>query len=177
MSSILLLDDEDHFRERLARAFAKRGFSVWDAPNVDAALALVREHHPEMAVVDLKMEGRSGLDFVREALVLKPDLKIVILTGYGSITTAIEAGRMGVVCYLPKPADVNDIIAAFGRDPDVEVSVAPEDITTPSLARVEWEHINRVLADCGGNISVAAKRLNIHRRTLQRKLEKFPPLI
>ena len=106
---------------------------------------------------------------------IDPSLKIVVLTGYGSIATATEAIRLGAINYLPKPADTDEILAAFSRDQEEAVIPAPADIDTPSLGRVEWEHINRVLTDCGGNISAAAKRLNIHRRTLQRKLLKFPP--
>ncbi len=174
--TILLLDDENFFRERLAKAFAKRSFTVYQAANYDQGMEQVRENKPAMAVVDMKMPGKSGLEFIRDARQVQPALLVVVLTGYGSIATATEAVRLGALYYLPKPADVDDILNAFSRDPvsgdDLELD---EDFTPPSLARAEWEHIQRVLTDCGGNISAAAKKLNIHRRTLQRKLYKYAP--
>jgi two-component system response regulator RegA len=125
-------------------------------------------------LVDLRMPGMSGLDVVRELHAIDPTTRIVVLTGYGSIATALDAVRLGAVHYLTKPAEVDEILAAFARDrppaPDAEPTYEP-----PSLGRVEWEHINRVLADCGGNISQAARVLGIHRRSLQRKLAKYPP--
>lgn len=177
MQKILLVDDEPHFLQRLIRAFEKRDFEVFGAGNHDEAMALVETHRPDMAVVDLKMPGKSGLELIRSALACHPGMKIVVLTGYGSITTATDAIKLGALYYLPKPADVDDILAAFSKSPDVAVRFPDDEIQTPSLARAEWEHINRVLADCEGNISLAAKRLNLHRRTLQRKLLKFPPNI
>ena len=128
-----------------------------------------------MAVVDLKMPGKSGLDVVRDVLKVHHDLRIVVLTGYGSIATATEAIRLGAHYYLSKPADVDEILKAFSEDPNSGVEVPDDDYLPPSLARTEWEHINRVLADCDGNISEAARKLGIHRRTLQRKLYKFAP--
>ena len=175
--NILLVDDENHFRERLARALTKRGYQVTEAANFDEAIASLKETCPDMAVFDLRMPGRSGLDLVKSALDLHPGLKIVVLTGYGSIATATEAIRLGALNYISKPADTDEILSAFNARPEAETNGNDEEIQTPSLARAEWEHINRVLTDCGGNISAAAKRLNIHRRTLQRKLEKFPPFI
>jgi len=173
MEEILIVDDERFFRERLARAFGKRQFSTHVAADYEEAMVLIRQHRPGMAVVDLRMPGKSGLQLVADALKEYPEMKIIILTGYGSIATATEAIKLGALYYLPKPADVDDILAAFSKHAD-EIDQEVE-ITTPSLARAEWEHINRVLEDCGGNISAAAKRLDIHRRTLQRKLMKFPP--
>lgn len=175
MKTLLLVDDEEIFRDRLARAFINRGYTVYTAADYDEGLRAVREHTPAMAVVDLKMPGKSGIELIRDALVLHPDMRVVVLTGYGSIATATEAVKLGALYYLPKPADVDDILAAFAREPDLEISIDQEDIKAPSLARAEWEHINRVLTDCGGNISAAAQRLGIHRRTLQRKLQKYPP--
>lgn len=176
MAKILLVDDEEHFRDRLARALSRRGHQVLAAGDYAGAMTLLADDNPELAVVDLRMPGPSGLELVKAALTLHPQLKIVVLTGYGSIATATEAIRLGAVNYLPKPADAEEILAAFAlkeSEPDDE---AEEDISTPSLARAEWEHINRVLTDCAGNISEAAKRLKLHRRTLQRKLSKFPPM-
>ncbi len=175
MQSILLVDDDERFRERLSRAFTKRAFQVYAAADYDEALALIREHLPVMAVVDLKMPGKSGLEVIKDGLRIAPDLRIVVLTGYGSIATATEAVKLGALSYLPKPADVDDILSAFAKDDELKIEIGQEEIVAPSLARAEWEHINRVLADCDGNISAAAHRLGIHRRTLQRKLYKYPP--
>lgn len=175
MSNILLVDDDNSFRERLERAFAGRGYTVLSAAGYEEAMMIIREEKPEMAVVDLKMPGRSGLELIRDAVALNPEMKIVVLTGYGSIATATEAVRSGALYYLPKPADVDDILNAFSRDDKLQKEIEQVDFTPPSLARAEWEHINRILADCDGNISAAAKKLNIHRRTLQRKLQKYAP--
>jgi two-component system response regulator RegA len=172
---ILLVDDDDFFRDRLKMAFVSRGFIVSVAADYETAIARVREDSPDMAVVDLKMPGKSGLEVIKEAKSIHPDIRIVVLTGYGSIATATEAVRLGAFSYLPKPADIDDILQAFARDGKQEVSGHEEEFETPSLARAEWEHINRVLVDCDGNISVAAKRLGLHRRTLQRKLYKYAP--
>jgi two-component system response regulator RegA len=176
--SLLLVDDDEVFRERLARAFRGRGFEVRTAGDVGLALSLAREDTPELAVVDLRMPGGSGLDLVRELKALDPSTEVVVLTGYGSIATAVEATKRGASNYLPKPADADDILQAFARgrgDGDGE-SLDPDGaLRAPSLARAEWEHIHRVLGDCSGNISEAARRLGIHRRSLQRKLQKFAP--
>jgi len=126
-----------------------------------------------MAVLDLKMPGRSGLDLLREMKEHDPATKIIILTGYGSIATAVDATKLGAAGYLPKPVDADEVMAAFNREIGEVSPTKP--METPSLARAEWEHINRVLSDCGGNISEAARRLGIHRRSLQRKLQKYPP--
>ncbi len=172
---ILLVDDEPIFNERLGKAFTKRGFTVYQAVNYDEAMAVIEEQRPPLAVVDLKMPGKSGLDIVRDGLKLNEAMRIVVLTGYGSIATATDAIRLGAFSYLAKPADIGDIITALSREPDLDITVKADDLIPPSLARSEWEHINRVLSDCNGNISETAKRLGIHRRTLQRKLYKFPP--
>ncbi len=173
--SILLVDDEEVFRKRLAAALARRGFTVCEADNFEAAVRALLEHDPELALVDLRMPGRSGLELVAEAKRLRPAIRIVVLTGYGSIATASQAIKLGAMEYLPKPADVDEILRAFSPDRDLGLPAGQEDFAPPSLARVEWEHIQRVLADCGGNISEAARKLNIHRRSLQRKLFKFAP--
>lgn len=175
MAKILLVDDEEHFRDRLARALTRRGHQVVAAGDYAGAMAVLAADEPELAVVDLRMPGPSGLELVKAALAARPGLKIVVLTGYGSIATATEAIRLGAVNYLPKPADADEILAAFSQGGEA-AGESDDEIATPSLARAEWEHINRVLADCGGNISEAAKRLQLHRRTLQRKLSKFPPM-
>ena len=130
---------------------------------------------PRLAVVDLRMPGRSGLEVVRDLKEVDSATKVVVLTGYGSIATAVDAVRLGATNYLPKPADADDIIAAFTRGDAQPLEGSPTEYKAPTLARAEWEHINRVLGDCGGNISEAARRLGIHRRSLQRKLQKYPP--
>lgn len=174
--SLLIADDDDVLRERLAAALRERGYDVRTARGYDEAVALARRDSPELALVDLRMPGRSGLELVRELKAIDPATRVVVLTGYGSIATAMDAVRLGASHYISKPADVDDILAAFARGdmPDALTPV-PEEFTAPSLARAEWEHINRVLSDAGGNISEAARRLQIHRRSLQRKLQKFPP--
>jgi len=131
----------------------------------------VREGVPQYAVVDLRMPGGSGLDVVRALRALSSPPQVVVLTGYGTIGTAVEAVRLGAINYLNKPADADEIEAALqGKRPP-----PPHDV--PSLDRQEWEYLNRVLADCNGNISEAARRLKMHRRTLQRKLQKHPPKV
>ncbi len=170
--TLLLVDDDEVLRARLATALRARGYDVRTAGGVDEATALARQESPELAVVDLRMPGRSGLELLRELLRQDPATRVLVLTGYGSIATAVEATRLGAVGYLQKPADADQIVAAFGAG---QGAVAGAPIETPSLARAEWEHIQRVLSDCGGNISETARRLGIHRRSLQRKLQKYPP--
>jgi two-component system response regulator RegA len=174
--SILIVDDDEAFRSRLARAFENRGYDTRVAADFDSAIDEAQHESPELAVTDLKMPGRSGLELVQALHEIDPATRVVVLTGYGSIATAIDAVRLGATYYLPKPADADDIVAAFARAdaPPLEPP-EPEYEEAPSLARAEWEHINRVLSDCGGNISEAARRLGIHRRSLQRKLQKYPP--
>jgi two-component system response regulator RegA len=179
--SVLLVDDDERLRSRMARAFESRGYETFQANGFLEALAVAEEESTEFAVVDLRMPGKSGLEVVRELHRIDESTRIVVLTGYGSIATALEAVRLGATHYLTKPADVDEVIAAFDRgaleeapsEPGAEPgSSAPHE--TPTLARVEWEHIQRVLTDCDGNITKAAERLGIHRRSLQRKLSKFP---
>jgi two-component system, response regulator RegA len=173
--SILLVDDDQAFRERLARAFRDREYDVRTAANYDEAIASAHGDSPQFAVVDLKMPGRSGLEVVRDLKAIDPHTKVVVLTGYGSIATALDAVKLGATHYLPKPADADDVIAAFARDDKPPLTAPEADFPAPSLARAEWEHINRVLSDCGGNVSEAARRLGMHRRSLQLKLRKYPP--
>ena len=175
--SILLVDDDEVFCQRLARAFSERGYDVRTANDYDAAIASAQKDSPEFAVVDLRMPGRSGLELVCALKEIDPSTKTLVLTGYGSIANAIDAIRLGATYYLPKPADADDIVAAFarGQAPPLSPPDPEAEYRAPSLARAEWEHINRVLSDCAGNISEAARRLGIHRRSLQRKLQKYPP--
>jgi two-component system response regulator RegA len=172
-AKFLVVDDDAAFRTRLVKALGARGFQAQGAASVDEAIEVARGLRPDAAVVDLKMPGgKSGLDLVPDLVARHPGVQVVVLTGYGSIATAVEAVRKGAINYLSKPADTDQILAAFEADPDT----APESAEgTPSLARVEWEHIQRILSDCDGNISLAARKLGIHRRSLQRKLAKLPP--
>jgi two-component system, response regulator RegA len=171
----LVVDDDLAFRTRLIRALLARGHLAHGAGSVDEALDVAGRVRPTAAVVDLKMPGgKSGLELVPWLVEHFPGMQVVVLTGYGSIATAVEAVRRGAINYLSKPLDAEQILAAF--DGEAEPAVAVDVEGTPSLARVEWEHIQRILSDCGGNISLAARRLGIHRRSLQRKLAKLPPL-
>ena len=175
--SVLLVDDDQRLRSRMARAFEERGYETVQADGYEAAIELARSESTEYAVVDLRMPGKSGLEVVRELHEIDPATRIVVLTGYGSIATALEAVRLGATHYLTKPADVDEVLASFHRDEASSVvAEGPKTSAaeTPSLARVEWEHIQRVLTDCDGNITRAAEKLGIHRRSLQRKLAKFP---
>lgn len=169
--SVLIVDDDPLVRNALARHFRHRGHYVRTASGVDEAVDLVRAEAPEAAVIDLRMGDRSGIDLVRQLSEIAPAVRTVILTAYGSIASAVEAMQLGAVNYLPKPADPEAILAAIDRDPPP----ITDEHQAATLARAEWEHIQRVLADSGGNISEAARRLGIHRRSLQRKLQKFAP--
>ena len=171
--TILVVDDDDVFRARLVRAFSDRGLDARGAATASAAIAAATADSPELAVVDLRMPDRSGLDVVRELKARDSTTNVVVLTGYGSIATALEAVRLGATHYLTKPADADEILRAFDRaGPGPEAVQLPE--RAPSLARAEWEHIQRVLTDCNGNVSQAARVLGLHRRSLQRKLSKRP---
>jgi len=173
-ATLLLVDDDEDFLTALASAMRKRGFSVTLANSAETAYEIAKNEAPEFAVVDLKMSGNSGLVLVRQLASLDAGTKIVVLTGYASIATAIEAIKLGATHYLAKPVDADEIVAAFARqsgDADIELSRNPL-----SVDRLEWEHIQRVLAENDGNISATARSLNMHRRTLQRKLGKKPSL-
>ena len=173
---ILLVDDSFVLRDRLAEAFEERGFEVSVAGTADEGVEVFRRQPTDLAVVDLRMPGRSGLTVISQLKSINPEVKVLILSGFGSIATAIDAVKMGAVNFLPKPADADDILLAFSRsDADCDFVATDESIPVPTLAQAEWEHIHRVLADCGQNISEAARRLGIHRRSLQRKLRKRAP--
>ncbi len=174
---VLVVDDDETLRERLVRALARRGFEVSEGEDHESGLAAARSARPDYAVIDLRLPGSSGLELVRALRDLDCTTRIVVLTGYGSIATAVEAVHCGAQDYMTKPADADQIVEALlGKRPNdpLEEEVEPER-DTPTLARVEWEHIQRVLAECDGNISRAARVLGIHRRSLQRKLAKYPP--
>ncbi|CAN6132997.1 COG4567 Response regulator consisting of a CheY-like receiver domain and a Fis-type HTH domain [Methylophilaceae bacterium] len=170
--TLLLVDDDEEFLSVLAPAMNKRGFLVSTANSAESAFALAEQDPPEYAVVDLKMAGNSGLVLVRQLASLQAGTRIVVLTGFASISTAIEAIKLGATHYLAKPVDADEIVAAFGKqngDTDIELAASPL-----SVDRLEWEHIQRVLSEHDGNISATARSLNMHRRTLQRKLSKHP---
>lgn len=171
--SLLLVDDDTTFCSVLSRALEKRGFAVTIANSVEAALPLAHASPPEYAVVDLKMEGASGLVLIQALHDLDAATRIVVLTGYASIATAVEAVKLGATQYLAKPANADEIVAAFGH---AASTALPLNSQPASVERLEWEHINRVLQEQQGNISATARLLNMHRRTLQRKLNKRPLL-
>lgn len=169
---LLLVDDDPTFTRVLARAMGRRGLRVSVASSADEGLALAREDTPDYAVLDLKMEGDSGLVLLPKLLELDPDMRVLILTGYSSIATAVEAIKRGACNYMCKPADADDVLAALVSDHADLDSLVPEN--PMSVDRLQWEHIQRVLADHDGNISATARALGMHRRTLQRKLQKRP---
>jgi two-component system, response regulator RegA len=171
---VLVVDDEAVFRERLCRAFRERGWDAQDAGGAEQTMELARRISPDLVLLDLRMPGTSGLDLIGRIKSLDSTITVVILTGYGSIPTALQALKLGADHYLSKPVDVDQILAAY-EDLHAKVPGRTTPLTVPSLARVEWEHIQRVLSDCSGNITQAAKLLGIHRRSLQRKLAKYPP--
>jgi len=170
-ASLLLVDDDATFSQVLCHALGKRGFAVTVAHSVEQALPLARANPPEYAVVDLKMGGASGLTLIQALHELDPATRIVVLTGYASIATAVEAVKLGATQYLSKPANADEIVAAFVHHASAD---APLNAQIPTVERLEWEHIQRVLHEHQGNVSVTARVLNMHRRTLQRKLSKRP---
>jgi two-component system, response regulator RegA len=172
--SLLVVEDDEVLRQALVKAFVRRGFAVRDAPTVACARAqaCATQGDLDYAVVDLKLPDGSGLEVVTALRAAAPDVRIVVLTGYASIATAVTAIKLGATNYLTKPATPDEIhraLVQIGSEAAVAISAAP-----PSVARLEWEHIQKVLADHGGNISATARALNMHRRTLQRKLAKRP---
>jgi len=173
--AVVIIDDDEVFRERLCRAFQLRNWEAHAFGDGSGAMIAVRELAPDLAVVDLRLAVESGLDVVRALRVLDGTMAIFMLTGYGSIATALEAVRCGANDYLSKPVDADQIIAAFAKFCSPDSAGAQVQSGVPSLGRVEWEHIQRVLSNCGGNISQAAKLLGLHRRSLQRKLSKYAP--
>ena len=169
--TLFLVDDDATFRTVLSRALEKRGYAVTTADSVEQALPLACANPPEYAVVDLKMDGASGLVLVKKLHELDAATRIVMLTGYASIATAVEAIKLGATQYLSKPANADEIVAAFGHNASADVPLEAQPAT---VERLEWEHIQRILHENGDNISATARILNMHRRTLQRKLAKRP---
>lgn len=171
--TLLVVDDDDALLSRLTKALEARNFVVWPARSIAEALTLAREESPEAALVDLRLPDGHGLDLVRDLHAIDSTTRIVVLTGYGAIATAVQSLKLGASNYLTKPVDADQVVAALDDAPAGATAAAP-DYTVPSLARVEWEHIQRVLTECEGNISQAARVLGLHRRSLQRKLSKYP---
>lgn len=168
----LIVEDDVIFAQTLARSLQRRGQLATIAHDGHSAFNLCRTLQPDRIVLDLKLETESGLGLIAGLLALAPQGRIVVLTGYSSIPTTVEAIKLGATDYLCKPASVDDILAAFGKDeanPAVQLSTTPH-----SVDRLEWEHIQRVLNEQEGNISATARALGMHRRTLQRKLQKRP---
>jgi two-component system response regulator RegA len=171
-TSLLIVDDDEPFLRRLARAMEKRGFAVETAESVAGGKAIATARPPAYAVVDLRLEDGNGLDIVETIRERRPDSRVVILTGYGAIATAVAAVKIGATDYLSKPADANDITAALLAQSD---TLPPPPENPMSADRVRWEHIQRVYELCDRNVSETARRLNMHRRTLQRILAKRSP--
>ncbi len=171
-NSLLILDDDEPFRRRLARAMDKRGFATTDLETVAAGRAFCTATPPAYAVVDLRLEDGSGLDVVELLRDKRPESRIIMLTGYGAIATAVAAVKIGATDYLSKPADANDVTSALLALPG---DLPPPPENPMSADRVRWEHIQRVFELCDRNVSETARRLNMHRRTLQRILAKRSP--
>ena len=170
--SLLIVDDDNPFRERLARAMEKKGFTVSQAESVKNGVALVKQKKPAFAVVDLRLGDGNGLQVVKEIQTLNSESRVIMLTGYGNIPTAVAAIKEGAIDYLAKPADADDIERALLADPNKKAA-PPEN--PMSADRVKWEHIHRVFELCNRNVSETARRLKMHRRTLQRILSKRSP--
>jgi two-component system response regulator RegA len=170
--SLLLVDDDAPLRRSLARALERRGFHVLAAEGLAEARDHAHAHRPEFAVLDMRLTEGSGLDLVRMLRELRPEVRIVIVTGYGNIATAVAAIKAGAVDYLAKPVDADDVVAALLRSGQ---GLPPPRDNPMSADRVRWEHIQRVFEQCHRNVSETARRLNMHRRTLQRILNKRAP--
>lgn len=172
LSPLLIVEDDEVFARVLAKSLANQGLQVHTAANGTDALALAGQHGFAAAVLDLKLAGETSLALIPQLKATNPDMRILMLTGYASIQTAVEAIKLGATQYLPKPAGVSEILAALQSDqPNPDLPAAQQPL---SVDRLEWEHIQRVLAEHDGNISATARALNMHRRTLQRKLGKKP---
>ena len=169
---LLIVDDDNPFRERLSRAMIKKGFEVIQAEGVKSGIQKVKEEKPTFAVIDLRLNDGNGLEVVNEIKKLREESRVVMLTGYGNISTAVSAIKKGAIDYLAKPADADDVEKALLADPHKKAA-PPEN--PMSADRVKWEHIHRVFELCNRNVSETARRLKMHRRTLQRILSKRSP--
>jgi len=170
--SLLIVDDDNPFRDRLARAMEKKGFEVIQAEGVKKGIQSVKDNKPGFAVIDLRLADGNGLEVVKQIQITNPTSRIIMLTGYGNIPTAVSAIKEGAIDYLAKPADADDVEKALLADPEKRAE-PPEN--PMSADRVKWEHIHRVFELCNRNVSETARRLKMHRRTLQRILSKRSP--
>ena len=170
--SLLIVDDDNLFRDRLARAMEKKGFQVIQAESVKKGISQAKNTAPAFAVVDLRLGDGSGLEVIKEIRKFKKDSRVVMLTGYGNIQTAVSAVKAGAIDYIPKPADADDVENALLASPELK-AIPPEN--PMSADRIKWEHIHRVFELCNRNVSETARRLKMHRRTLQRILSKRSP--
>ena len=170
--TLLIVDDDNPLRDRLARAMEKKGFQVTQAENVEKGISRINEAPPAFAIVDLRLGDGNGLEVVKEIQKFKKDSRVVMLTGYGNIPTAVAAIKAGAIDYIPKPADADDVESALLASPESK-AVPPKN--PMSADRVKWEHINRVFELCNRNVSETARKLKMHRRTLQRILSKRSP--
>jgi len=171
MKPLLLIEDDAYFSRTLSRVLTREGFSVTAVADADMVPQLLAQKVPDYAIVDLKLEESSGLDLIEPLRQANAQMRILILTGYASIATTVEAIKRGADDYLTKPLDMKLLLAALGEAPPAEVKIPNEPM---SLRRLEWEHIQRVLNENDGNITAAARALGMHRRTLQRRLAKRP---
>jgi two-component system response regulator RegA len=171
-NKLLLVDDDEAFLQVLGKALERRGFDVMSATGIDAAVAMARQSLPAKAVVDLKLDKESGLDLIPLLIEISPDMKIVVLTGYSSIATAVTAIKSGAADYLSKPVNAGDVVKALTGESQRQVGA--DEYSPMSVERLEWEYIQKVLKENDGNISATARDLGMYRRTLQRKLAKKP---
>lgn len=170
--NLLIIDDDLSLCDVLSRALERHDYNVSVAHCIDEAVIIAEQQQPEFAVIDLRIGQESGLEAVNQMMAFNPDMKIVVLTGYASIATAVEAIKLGAKHYLTKPAEINDIIEGFGKE-EGDTTLEPTE-NPMSVKRLEWEHLQKVLQEHDGNISAAARAMGMHRRTLQRKLQKKP---
>lgn len=176
MEKILVIDDDEAFCRTLARSLERHGMQAFMAHNAEEALASAKAYRPEKAVLDLRLGDDSGIQLIQPLLEIAPGMQIVVLTGFASLTTAVQAIKLGAINYLAKPVNVQSILKAFEEEMSEEVDEESADFSPTPLKQLEWEHIQRVLEENDGNISSTARQLGMHRRTLQRKLQKRPKL-
>ena len=176
MEKILVIDDDEAFCRTLSRSLERHSLQAFTAHTAEEALASVKAHQPHKAGLDLRLGDDSGIQLIRPLLEIAPGLQIVVLTGFASLTTAVQAIKLGAINYLAKPVNVQSILKAFEEEAPEVVDEENPDFSPTPLKQLEWEHIQRVLEENDGNISSTARQLGMHRRTLQRKLQKRPKL-
>lgn len=172
IKSLLLVDDDDVFRDTLARALERQNIVVHKASNISQAISHTAKHNPDVGIIDLCIGDESGLQLIQQLIQQNPEIRVVVLTGFASIATAVEAIKLGAKHYLTKPASVDEIIdALYLEEGNADITTIAQPM---SVKKLEWEHIQKVLAEHQGNVSAAARAMGMHRRTLQRKLQKKP---